>query len=69
MWVKKPAVSNEEKLKPCSNCQSLSFEVRFAINKDGKDCYPYFCTICNNRSPILVGKEYAYSLGFKPYDK
>jgi hypothetical protein len=40
--------------------------VKWAINKDGRDCYPYFCVVCNNRSPIVESKAYAESvLGFK----
>jgi hypothetical protein len=55
---------NAGMLKPCSRCGQLDYEVRFAINKDGKPCYPYFCKVCNARGPIIASKEFAKSLGF-----
>jgi len=58
--------NNKDKLKPCARCGNHNYEVRWAINKDGRDCYPYFCVVCNNRSPIVESKAYAESeLGFK----
>lgn len=56
--------NNKHLLKPCSQCGCMDFEVRYFINKDGKDCYPYFCTNCDNRSPIVESKVNAKKLGF-----
>lgn len=61
----KKLLSNKNKLKPCTRCGSLDYEVRFAMNKDGRDCYPYFCIVCNTRSPIVESKAVAKILGFK----
>jgi hypothetical protein len=58
-------VNNYHKLKPCTRCKRHNFELRYAINKDGKECYPYFCVICNARSPILESRAYAKTQGFK----
>lgn len=58
-------MNNYEKLKPCSHCGKHDFEVRYAVNRDGKSCFPYFCKVCNSRAPIVETKACAISLGFK----
>ena len=48
--------NNRHLLKPCSQCGCVEFEIKHAINKNGLDCYPYFCIACGNRSPIVEKK-------------
>jgi hypothetical protein len=59
----RPLLTNESKLKPCTRCGNHNYEVKFAMNKDGRECYPYFCVICNTRSPIVESKAVAATLG------
>jgi hypothetical protein len=58
-------MSNYSKLKPCSHCGQHDFEVRLSVNRDGRSCFPYFCKVCNNRSPIVESKLVAFSMGFQ----
>ena len=48
--------TNEHLLKPCSQCSGTAFEIHETINADGRNCYPYFCVLCGNRSPIVESK-------------
>ena len=60
---KKNLTKNSNSLKPCSRRNSENFIIKRTINNDGKECFPYYCTDCGNRTPIAERKEVVEALG------